>query len=140
MKQRSLILNPLLAIAVTFLLAISVSPVMAYEQNGNVISITAADNGRTLDIPQGWIEVRLPENPTTGFIWGINLSPGLHLTSNNYQEDPNPAMMLGVGGTETWGMYASGLGDQKFSATLVAPGRAYELADTFVVNLHVVNA
>lgn len=53
MKQRRLILNPLLAIAFTFLLAISVTPAMADGNNGNVIPIIASDNDKILDIPQG---------------------------------------------------------------------------------------
>jgi hypothetical protein len=49
-------------------------------------------------------------------------------------------MMLGGGGMQTWGMYAAGLGDQKFSAILTGPGPMHEVADTFVVHLHVVEA
>ena len=142
MKQRRLILNPLLAIAVMFLLAIAVPTVMADEHNGNLIFITDADNGRTLDISQGtYLSISLHENPTTG----ANLFPkhsfGLKLISDKYQETPLPLGWTGGGGMHTWMFNAKGTGDQKFSTIL---RRIWEPItgeeDTFVVNLHVVKA
>ena len=142
MKQRRLILNPLLAIAVTFLLAILVSPAMADEHNGNVIPLTDADNGRTLDIPQGsYLTISLKENPTTGATLFAKHSFGLKLISDTYQETPNPRGWTGVGGTHTWMFKAKGTGDQQFSAVnrrIWEPITGEE--DTFVVHLHVIKA
>jgi len=140
MIKRRLILNPLLAIAVIFLICISVAPVMAAGYNGNMVVFTEADNGKTHDITQGnWFVVKLHENPTTGAVLIPMFSSGLNLISDTYKEDPNPGMMIGVGGTRTWIVHAKNIGDQKFSVVYRKPWMPIIPKETvFFMNLNVV--
>ena len=142
MKQIRSTFNPFLVLAVMFILSVLVLPVMADEHNGNVISLTDADNGRTLEIPQGsYLTISLQENPTTGANLFPKYSSGLKLVSDKYQETPLPPGWTGGGGMHTWMFKAKGTGDQNFSTInrrIWEPITGEE--ETFVVHLHVVKA
>ena len=82
-----------------------------------MVTFTEKDNGTTADIAANTrFAVQLGENPTTGFSWNASTSPGLTILSSDYQENKHPEGMVGVGGTRTWILEASGNGNQTFDA------------------------
>jgi inhibitor of cysteine peptidase len=63
-------------------------------------------NGRTIDVTVGQtIEVRLPENPTTGFSWQLTSDGGPACTMTGDQFIA-PAGPPGKGGDHTWNFKA----------------------------------
>jgi len=85
--------------------------------------------------------ISLGENPTTGFRWVANVTPGLVITSDEY-ESGNPVGewmgMMGVGGTRTWHVKAMQAGNQTFSAVLVRNDRPYPM-NTYTITYQVSN-
>ena len=64
------------------------------------ITLTEADKGKTIDVPQGTeVLIRLKENPTTGYRWAIDQNDDtvLPLQSSNFSSTPGAA--VGAGGT-----------------------------------------
>jgi inhibitor of cysteine peptidase len=64
------------------------------------ITLTEADKGKTIDVPQGTeVLIRLKENPTTGYRWAIDQNDDtvLPLQSSNFSSTPSAA--VGAGGT-----------------------------------------
>ena len=82
-----------------------------------MVTFTKTDNGSTADIAADTrFAVQLEENPTTGFSWNASTSSGLSILSSDYQVKEHAEGMVGVGGTRTWILKATGSGDQTFSA------------------------
>lgn len=53
--------------------AVEPNAIPAGTRDNGVLVLTRADNGRAAEVRVGErIEVRLPENPTTGFAWAID--------------------------------------------------------------------
>lgn len=55
--------------------------------------------------PGGKLEIILPSNPSTGYFWQIARAPDdkvVSLLGEDYQSDPNPRGMVGVGGDEVF--------------------------------------
>lgn len=64
------------------------------------ITLTQADNGKTVDVPQGdAITILLPENPTTGFRWAIAQTNNQVVTIDG--DDYTVAAGSGIGGGGT---------------------------------------
>ena len=60
------------------------------------------------------ITLKLSENPTTGYMWELSLSPGLYILSDEYIH-PNTNGIVGAGGTHEWRIQMIGLGLQTIS-------------------------
>lgn len=82
-------------------------------------SLTAADNGRTIEVPRGTeVLVSLESNRTTGFSWTL-AGP----MSGPLQQDGDPIYVpdrastgaVGVGGIETWRFRAAATGEQRLA-------------------------
>lgn len=87
------------------------------SEGKKMFTLTGTDNGKNVEITQNTrFAIVLAENPTTGFVWNVSLSPGLELQSSDYRKDDAPPGMVGVGGERTWIIVAKDAGDQKFSA------------------------
>ena len=83
-----------------------------------MVTFTEQDNGTTGTIAANTrFAVMLAENPTTGYAWNASTSDGLTILSSDFQENKHAEGMVGVGGTRTWVILASGTGNQTFSAT-----------------------
>jgi inhibitor of cysteine peptidase len=53
--------------------------------------LTEADAGRTVEVAPGKaVQLRLPENPTTGYRWVMTMTPAscLEIGSNGFDRDP----------------------------------------------------
>jgi predicted secreted protein len=74
----------------------------------------ASDDNKTFSLSQNdVVQVRLPENGSTGFQWSINTTPGIELLDHSF-ESSNPGV-AGAGGTATWLLKMTGFGTQKFA-------------------------
>jgi inhibitor of cysteine peptidase len=76
-------------------------------------TFTQADNGGTYPVSPGEVaELRLAENPTTGYTWNLSLTPGLTLVNDRYIPDDPTGQLIGSGGTHVWFVEAAGTGEQ----------------------------
>jgi len=95
------------------------------QEEKSMIMFTDKDNGTTAEIAaHAKFAVRLGENPTTGYSWNASTGSGLTILSSDYQENKHPEGMVGVGGTRTWVLQATGSGDQMFAAVYQRPWEA----------------
>lgn len=70
---------------------------------GEVYFFNQTNNGETYDVPlDAEIQLRLPENPTTGFTWQLSVTPGLVIENESYQPDDPDSRLVGAGGTHLW--------------------------------------
>jgi len=110
------------------------------RENGLLV-LTRADNNRTAELRIGeWLEVRLPENPTTGFSWAVDENDRrlLSLESTAYAP-PDEAGFIGTRGQRTFRFTARQPGD---GALKLKYWRIWEgdssVAERFVVTLRIV--
>jgi inhibitor of cysteine peptidase len=106
----------------------------------SVKSFGESNNNTTVSVVQGdTISISLGENPTTGFQWVANVTPGLAITGDNY-ESGNPIGemmgMVGGGGTHTWHIAVLQTGTQTFSAALTRSDREYPV-NTYSITFQV---
>jgi inhibitor of cysteine peptidase len=80
---------------------------------GAVIQVTQKDSGSTVDAVVGdTIDVTLPENPSTGYSWKLQLSGGLNLIEDSYNKGDESGGLVGVPGTHNWQIEATEAGEQ----------------------------
>ncbi|HMA05785.1 MAG TPA: protease inhibitor I42 family protein, partial [Methanomicrobiales archaeon] len=85
-------------------------------------SFDQSNDGGTYPISRGAeIELRLPENPTTGFSWNLSLSTGLSLINDSYIPSDTTGKLVGSGGTHVWFLSANLPGGQTVSGTYRRP-------------------
>jgi len=93
-------------------------PATIAQEGKKMVTFTEQDNGTTGTIAANTrFAVTLAENPTTGYSWNASTSNGLTILSSDFRENQHAEGMVGVGGTRTWVILASGTGNQTFSAT-----------------------
>jgi inhibitor of cysteine peptidase len=107
------------------------------DKGGNsMVEINKTQSGADVEVILGEpFEVRLPENPTTGFRWKIHASgaPTVEVEADSFQP---PDGAVGAGGTHRWRFRTAQAG----VATLEMDyGRSWEQrpAETFRVTIHV---
>jgi inhibitor of cysteine peptidase len=74
---------------------------------------TEKDNGRT--VQEGLarqFDIRLAENPTTGYSWNLSLSEGLSLIHDEYIPSSGPEQRPGAGGIRSFSLRAEERGEQ----------------------------
>lgn len=114
MQRRWIYLGAAGILVVIVVLCIGMSRVNSFEEGSNNATVHVV-KGDTLTISLG-------ENPTTGFRWVTNVTPGLVITSDGYKSgNPIGEMMgmLGCGGTRIWHVAVVQTGTQTFSAAMV---------------------
>jgi inhibitor of cysteine peptidase len=67
------------------------------------------------------IQLRLPGNPTTGYSWQLDITPGIMIQNESYIPDDKSDTMAGSGGTYWWNMRAVQPGKQVISGTYARP-------------------
>jgi len=80
--------------------------------------IRELDAGRTVEIPVGQtMEIRLPENPTTGFRWlmTVHCEPNCAILHEEFH--PPARTIPGAGGERTWQVEAVAVGECDFELT-----------------------
>ena len=75
------------------------------------ITLTEADNGRTIDVPEGTeVLIRLEENPTTGYRWTLDQDDdAVPPAGADFSSAPGAA--VGAGGTRVFTFTAGQPGD-----------------------------
>jgi inhibitor of cysteine peptidase len=85
----------------------------------SAITLTEADNGKVVDVPQGdRITIQLPENPTTGFRWAADKLEDqvVAIEQDNYASPTGAG--IGGGGTRTFTVKAMRPGTAQFRLKL----------------------
>ncbi len=99
---------------------------------------TAEDDGKTVEVPlEDEFNLRLPENPSTGYAWNLTLTSGLAIVADEYIPPATSAPMLGAGGVHSWHIRAIGEGEQKVAAVYKQPFDPTSVEDTFSMNITV---
>jgi inhibitor of cysteine peptidase len=101
--------------------------VIIFDQNAS---------GQVVDLPVGQVaELRLPENPTTGFRWAVTsaASPACRLTDEDFQGAPG---LPGRGGPHIWQLTAVAPGECNIQLTC-RRGFAPDAPGNTVFALHV---
>ena len=89
---------------------------------GQPNSFTQANDGGTYPVPlNAEIQLRLPENPTTGFSWNLSVTTGLSVINDTYIPDDVSGKLVGSGGTHAWFLKAIEPGEQAISGTYRRP-------------------
>jgi len=84
-----------------------------------------ADGSTVSLLPGQTLIIRLPENPTTGYRWAVDMSGGMTLVSDDFS--PTGAG-VGAGGTRTLEWTSPALGSQRITLALRRPWEAAEAA------------
>ncbi|MDI9632869.1 MAG: protease inhibitor I42 family protein [Methanolinea sp.] len=94
-----------------------------------------ADSGRTVHaFPGDSLFLSLPENPSTGYRWDLDVSGVVELVRSSYR--PPDSRLLGAPGTRTWHFVVKRTGEGEISAVYRRPWEPGEIAGNFV--LHVI--
>lgn len=103
---------------------------------------TMDNNGQTINIKKGeTIKVVLEENPSTGYSWKFNVTDGLNITENEYNQGTNIGTnntmpIVGASGSHTWVIKADGSGTQKINAVYKRKWEPANISDlTFTLNV-----
>ncbi len=99
--------------------------------------ITEADNGTSISLKKGEnFTLKLKENPGfTGYSWELNMSPGLVILSEEY-ENQNPPDMYDGPLTHSWIIEAVGQGDQQVNGIYKRPWESTTGTEkTFILNV-----
>jgi predicted secreted protein len=93
----------LVAVVLATLLSVGVSLVISSPKEVKMSSVlTAADNGRTVELPVGdEVALRLPENATTGYRWAID-SADANLVDIKEGQYVSTSEKMGGGGEAQW--------------------------------------
>jgi inhibitor of cysteine peptidase len=85
-------------------------------------SLGQSDNGKSYTVPPGAVfQLRLPENPTTGFSWNLSVTPGLAVINDTYIPDDATGKLVGSGGTHVWSLETIRPGEQVISGVYRRP-------------------
>jgi len=85
-------------------------------------SFSQADDGKTYSLSLDTeIQLRLPENPTTGFTWNLSVTPGLSVLNDSYVPSDTTGKLIGSGGTHVWFLKAGLAGEQVISGLYRRP-------------------
>lgn len=111
--------------------------------------VTEADNGKTINLENGEIfYLRLPENPSTGYRWELNLTQGLNVSlgpdniPGEYYPPEQPEgveqPLVGAGGVRLWEIKAVAEGSQLVTGVYKRPWEnATGEEDNFTLNVEV---
>ncbi len=92
--------------------AIPVGNIVADEQQNG--ATTSLDLSRT-------ITLRLPENPSAGYVWDLTATSGLKVTNDTFYPSDTSGSLVGAGGTRVWTITAMSPGKQKIQAIYKHP-------------------
>jgi len=99
-------------------------------------SFSQTDNGGTYNVSlDEEFELRLPENPTTGYTWVLSVTDGLSISNETYLPDDTSGKLVGSGGTRVWSLKAVQPGVQTISGIYSRPWESRRDASTLFFNL-----
>ena len=95
-------------------------------------TFSQANNGGTYPVLlDAEIQLRLPENPTTGFTWNLSVTTGLSIINDTYIPDDVSGKLVGSGGTHVWFLKAVQPGEQVNSGDYRRPWEPASTGATF---------
>jgi inhibitor of cysteine peptidase len=87
-----------------------------------VSSFDETKSGGTYSVPLGAeFQVRLRENPTTGYTWNLSVTQGLSVVNDTFIPDDVTGKLVGSGGTHVWFLEATQPGQQAVSGVYRRP-------------------
>ena len=117
MKDRSL---AILAIAFVVFVCAGLAAAYAFSGSNSMKVYDDRNDTQTITIKNGEsFKIQLNENPTTGYSWMINATPGLTIVSDQYIAPSGD--LMGAGGQHEWQVKATGTGDQQLTGTYQRP-------------------
>jgi predicted secreted protein len=128
----------LLAALMAFCARSSRAPAPSETQSTVMRSFTKADHDRSCSLAEGErFEVRLPENPTTGYTWAAVRVPEdlLGLESETFESGPADPRISGRGGTKVFVFKALTPGSGEIELRLRRPWEKGVFIDSFVLKL-----
>jgi inhibitor of cysteine peptidase len=109
MKDRTLAI-----LAIAFVVIVCVGLAAAYAFSGTTKVFNENNNTQNITIKNGeTIKVVLDENPSTGYAWIINVTPGLSIVKDTFV--PSSSGLAGAGGQHEWQIRATGAGYQNLT-------------------------
>jgi inhibitor of cysteine peptidase len=110
----------ILAIAFVVFVCAGLAAAYAFSGSNSMKVYDDRNDTQTITIKNGEsFKVQLNENPTTGYSWTINVTPGLTIVSDQYIA-PSGGLM-GAGGQHEWQVKATGTGDQQLTGIYQRP-------------------
>lgn len=85
-------------------------------QVGNIVVNEQQNGGTTSMNISRTVTLRLRENPSTGYTWNLNATPGLQVTGDRYYPSDSSGSLVGSGGTREWTITTVRSGAQKIQA------------------------
>jgi inhibitor of cysteine peptidase len=106
---------------------------------GLVYMFDQTNNNETYPVPlDAELQLRLPGNPTTGYMWQLITTPGIVIVNESYIPDDTSGKLVGSGGTYLWTMKAIQPGNQVLSGVYARPWESNLTgAATFTLTLEV---
>jgi inhibitor of cysteine peptidase len=72
------------------------------------LTLTASVNGTTVEAAvRSEVVLELRENPSTGYLWDLQIDEGLQIVSSVFTRDPAPPDYIGVPGWRRFGLIAA---------------------------------
>jgi inhibitor of cysteine peptidase len=94
------------------------------------------NNGETYTVPlDGEVQLRLPENPSTGYSWNIALPSGLVIMNDSYVPNATSDQVVGSGGIHTWFLKAVLPGTQTIHGVYARPWESTPTGGEFQLTL-----
>jgi inhibitor of cysteine peptidase len=103
-------------------------------------TLTRADRDTVLALAPGEsFEIRLPENPTTGYVWEVEPVPGAvaAVVREAFEQEPADPRIVGRGGTKVFVFKAGLPGEGEVVLRLRRPWQRDVSIDSFVLTVKV---
>lgn len=102
---------------------------------GTLVIFDQSNDGETYTVPAGAeIRLRLPENPTTGYLWTLATPDGITVTGDDFTAPETD--LVGAAGIRTWEMIAGIPGTFTIEGAYMRPWETdAEPAETFSLTL-----
>lgn len=131
---------PLLVIALVLLAAagcVSEEPEAPPEPAKEFRTFDESNDGETYTVPVGaGIRLTLPESPATGYVWELEVPPGISITDEVVGDSIDPETdLIGVPGTHVWYMEAQVPGTHTIQGEAARPWEREVAAETFTLTL-----
>lgn len=104
-----------------------------------VVLVDDTNEGQVIPVNEtASIIIKLPDNPSTGYVWKVTGADGLAITQDTYT--PAETGTVGAAGVHAWTMEPRTTGLVTFSAVYYRPWEGEPTDDTYTISFYVVPA